>query len=78
MSRSQGISLQLTAYSYTIIDEADEMLHQDWKEELDMLMSGFGMFDLEFCLHRSNIFRYKRGCQPPLSHVLCYLQQGVA
>jgi hypothetical protein len=28
---------------YTIIDEADEMLHSDWETELGKIMSGGGM-----------------------------------
>lgn len=27
---------------YTIIDEADEMLDQDWEEELNKIMAGGG------------------------------------
>jgi ATP-dependent RNA helicase DDX3X len=34
----------LHRYRYTIIDEADEMLHSDWEQELGKLMSGGGMF----------------------------------
>jgi len=32
----------LTCYSYTIIDEADEMLHDDWEDEMTKIMSGGG------------------------------------
>lgn len=35
--------LLLTTYSYTIIDEADEMLSSDWEEEMAKIMSGGGM-----------------------------------
>jgi len=28
--------------SYTIIDEADELLHDDWEEEMTKIMSGGG------------------------------------
>lgn len=32
----------LTSHSYTIIDEADEMLHDDWGEEMSKIMGGAG------------------------------------
>lgn len=34
--------LSLSRVKYTVIDEADEMLHEDWSEELNMLMAGGG------------------------------------
>ena len=30
---------------YTVIDEADEMLQEDWQEELNKIMAGGGMSD---------------------------------
>jgi hypothetical protein len=32
---------------YMVIDEADEMLDQDWKEDLDMIMTGGGKFKFD-------------------------------
>ena len=32
----------LTSDSYTIIDEADEMLHADWEADMTKIMSGGG------------------------------------
>ncbi|KAF7192805.1 ATP-dependent RNA helicase DBP1 [Pseudocercospora fuligena] len=32
--------LSLSRVKYTVIDEADEMLHEDWSDELNMLMAG--------------------------------------
>ena len=32
----------LTPHRYTIIDEADEMLHADWEDEMAKIMSGGG------------------------------------
>lgn len=32
--------LILSRLRYTIIDEADEMLHDDWEEEMTLIMSG--------------------------------------
>lgn len=29
--------------SYTIIDEADELLHDDWEQEMTKIMGGGGM-----------------------------------
>ena len=34
----------LTLYRYTVIDEADEMLNDDWQEELGTIMAGGGPF----------------------------------
>lgn len=34
----------LTECGYTIIDEADEMLHMDWEEDLRKIMAGGGEF----------------------------------
>ena len=36
--------LSLRRVKYTIIDEADEMIHADWEEEFKMIMSGGGKF----------------------------------
>lgn len=39
-----NIDLYLTLYGrYTIIDEADEMLHSDWEDEFTKILSGGGM-----------------------------------
>lgn len=40
MCRKSGRSLELTFHSYTIIDEADELLHDDWEEDMARIMSG--------------------------------------
>ena len=34
--------LSLSRLRYTIIDEADEMLHHDWEEEMTKIMAGGG------------------------------------
>jgi len=34
--------LSLARVRYTIIDEADEMLHDDWGEEMSKIMGGGG------------------------------------
>jgi len=39
--------LTLRRVRYMVIDEADEMLHDDWKEEFDKILSGGGKFFLE-------------------------------
>lgn len=36
--------LSLRRVRYMVIDEADEMLHQDWEEELNKILSGGGEF----------------------------------
>lgn len=41
---SQPHILSLARVRYTIIDEADEMLHDDWEEEMTQIMSGGGKF----------------------------------
>lgn len=38
--------LTMSRVKYTIIDEADEMLHSDWEDELTKIMSGGGKFAL--------------------------------
>ena len=40
MDRSDILSLRRVRYM--VIDEADEMLHDDWKDELDQILSGGG------------------------------------
>jgi len=34
----------MSRVKFTIIDEADEMLNQDWDEELKKIMAGGGKF----------------------------------
>jgi ATP-dependent RNA helicase DDX3X len=41
---SLHIDYSLTSHSFTIIDEADELLHDDWRDDLEKIMSGGGMF----------------------------------
>lgn len=43
---SQPHILSLARVRYTIIDEADEMLHDDWEEEMTKIMSGGGKSSL--------------------------------
>lgn len=38
----RGNTLTLRRLRYMVIDEADEMLDQDWQEELEKMMSGGG------------------------------------
>jgi ATP-dependent RNA helicase DDX3X len=40
--------------SYTIIDEADEMLHVDWEEDMAKIMSGGGKKNTLTCLSKRN------------------------
>ncbi len=42
----------LTPHSYTIIDEADEMLHSDWENEMAKVMSGGGKQNYATYLNR--------------------------
>ncbi|KAJ6157584.1 DEAD/DEAH box RNA helicase [Penicillium chermesinum] len=47
---SQPHVLTLTRVRYTIVDEADEMLHSDWQDEFSKLMSGGdGNEDTDHC-----------------------------
>ena len=39
--------LTLRRIRVMVIDEADEMLHDDWKDELDKIMTGGGSYHLE-------------------------------
>ena len=41
--------LSLARVRFTIIDEADEMLHDDWQEEMSKIMGGGGMCLAPFC-----------------------------
>lgn len=38
--------LTMSRVKYTVIDEADEMLDQDWAEELNIIMAGGGSYSL--------------------------------
>ena len=40
----------LISDSFTIIDEADEMMHGDWEEEMSKIMGGGGQSTLFFLL----------------------------
>jgi len=40
--------LTLRRLKYMVIDEADEMLHSDWEQELKQIMSGGGKFSSSF------------------------------
>lgn len=46
--------LTMSRVKFTVVDEADEMLHADWEEELKTIMSGGGMFfqGHAVCVHR--------------------------
>ena len=47
---SQPHILSLARVRYTIIDEADEMLHDDWETEMAQIMSGGGKYSsARFC-----------------------------
>ena len=39
----------LTLGSYTIVDEADELLHGDWDEDMSKIMAGGGKCSSPFC-----------------------------
>lgn len=42
---------RLKHISYTVVDEADEMLHDDWEEEMAKIMGGGGMSPSSFILN---------------------------
>jgi superfamily II DNA/RNA helicase len=72
--------LTLRRMRYIVIDEADEMLAEDWKPQLDKIMAGGGeslLFDLEFreieMLTRPN---RSRGGHYQLHALLGHLSQG--
>lgn len=39
-------TLSLKRLRYMVFDEADEMLHDDWREEMDVIMTGGGKYSL--------------------------------
>jgi ATP-dependent RNA helicase DDX3X len=58
---SQPHILSLARVRYTIIDEADEMLHDDWEDEMTQIMSGGGKSSLLLFILPLTCPRHKRG-----------------
>lgn len=48
MDRPQNLTLR--RLKFMVIDEADEMLHDDWKEDFDKILGGGGESSAEHCL----------------------------
>lgn len=70
--------LSLRRLKYLVIDEADEMLHDDWKEDFDKILSGGGEcshLDLLFASLANNLDRPGRG-KHSVSSLFCYFPQG--
>lgn len=77
--------LSLRRLKYMIIDEADEMLNDDWESELQAILSGAGKCPLpkvlvsicHWSLTNDSSYRARRG-KCLLRPLLCYLSQGCA
>ena len=66
--------------SYTIIDEADEMLHPDWEEDMAKIMSGGGKQNNLAPVKQPLLilYRYQRRWRSSLPSLLCDIQKGHA
>lgn len=70
----------LTLPSFTVVDEADELLDADWEDDFKKIMSGGGEARLFNTLYFSRCLtstRRQRGRGPPIHDVLGHLQQRV-
>lgn len=72
--------LTLRRLKYMVIDEADEMLHEDWKEDFDKILGGGGKFVLTDIIQADNtrltVSDRAGGRQYPIHALLCHLSQA--
>lgn len=75
--------LTMGRVKYTIIDEADEMLTQDWSDEVTKILQGGGTLSTSFLTFLLIMLltyhhRLQRGRRPHLPALFCHLPQGRA
>lgn len=69
-------TLTLRRLKYMVIDEADEMLHDDWKEDFDKILGGGGKFFEAFVMSLMSNFGHRaRGRQHPVYALLCHVSE---
>lgn len=73
-------NLTMRRLRYMVIDEADEMLHGDWEEDLNKIMGGGGKsYQLLLCrTSTANKTNRAGGRKPPVHAVLRHLPKGLA
>lgn len=69
--------LTLRRLKYMVIDEADEMVQQDWESELKQIMSGGGMYLFLTFRNLANVFSRPGRGQYQLFDVFSHIPQGL-
>lgn len=70
-------NLTMRRLKYMVIDEADEMLHGDWEEDMAKIMGGGGkLHNAPFWSSAANTANRARGGQHPVPSLLGHVPKG--